>query len=58
MSVMGQLWLGEYERISDDYVKDCAEHDEVYAKDRASRTLRALGFDAFEIEEQLEALGS
>lgn len=56
MSVMGQVWLADYEGISDDYTRDCVKHGEEVAQDNARAKLRSLGFDPHEIEDEIAEL--
>ena len=56
MSVSGDLWLTEYERVFDDYTRDCGTHGEEFAEAPARHTLKKLGFDPQEIDEQISEM--
>jgi hypothetical protein len=54
MSRSGDLWLIEYERVSDNFTRDCKLYDdEEFAEAEARATLRSLGFNPWEIDEQI-----
>jgi hypothetical protein len=55
---MSDLWLIDYEAISDDYTADCIKFGEDEARERARHNLKALGFDPHEIDNHLTALTS
>ena len=50
------LWLMEYERVADDYTRDCKLYDEEFAEEMARKTLKSLGFDPHEIETQISEM--
>ena len=53
---MSDLWLIEYERVADDYTRDCQTHSEEFAEEQARATLKSLGFDPHEIDEQISEI--
>lgn len=53
---MSDLWLIEYERVADDYTRDCILYDEEFAEEQARATLKSLGFDPHEIDEQISEI--
>jgi len=53
---MSDLWLIEYERVADDYSRDCQKHGPELAEENARATLKSLGFDPAEIDEQISEL--
>lgn len=55
---MSDLWLGEYEQISDDYTADCQKIGDAEAEMRVRRRLKTLGFDPAEIDEHVTAIVS
>jgi hypothetical protein len=55
---MSDLWLMEYEQISDDYTADCQKTGIPEAVGRVRRRLKALGFDPAEIDEHVTAIVS
>ena len=56
MSRSGDLWLTEYERVYDDYTRDCQKDGEAFAESMARLTLKSLGFDPHEIDEQISEM--
>jgi hypothetical protein len=50
MGSVKDMWIGEHERIGDEYAAGEIERDE------AERRLRSLGFDPHEIKDQLDVL--
>jgi hypothetical protein len=55
---MCDLWMNEYEQISDDYTADCQKIGIPEAVERVQRRLKALGFDPAEINEHMTAIVS
>lgn len=53
---MSDLWLMEYERVLDDYVRDCNKQSEEDAEAKARATLKSLGFDPAEIDDQISEM--
>jgi Holliday junction resolvasome RuvABC DNA-binding subunit len=53
---MRDLWLIEYERIADEYIRDCSRYDEEQAEKIARHSLKSLGFDPAEIDEQMSEI--
>jgi Holliday junction resolvasome RuvABC DNA-binding subunit len=53
---MSDLWLMEYERVADDYTRDCNKYGPEAAEENARDTLRHLGFDPHEIDEQISEM--
>ena len=58
MSRSGDMWMMEYERVAEDYTRDCGLQGEVWAEKQARTTLKFLGFDPKEIDEQISELKS
>lgn len=50
------LWLMEYERVADEYTHDCNRYDEEQAEKIARHSLKSLGFDPAEIDEQISEM--
>jgi len=53
---MSDLRLIEYERVADDYTRDCEKQGEIWAEAHARATLKSLGFDPHEIDEQISEM--
>jgi Holliday junction resolvasome RuvABC DNA-binding subunit len=57
---MSDLWLIEYERVLDDYVRDINKQGDDFtirnAEAKARATLKSLGFDPHEIDEQISEM--
>jgi Holliday junction resolvasome RuvABC DNA-binding subunit len=48
----------EYERVADKYTRDCKRYDEEQAEKIARHSLKSLGFDPAEIDEQIMEIKS
>ncbi len=53
---MSDLWLIEYEKVAEEYTRDCVRFGENEAERYARKTLKLLGFDPHEIDEQISEL--
>ena len=53
---MSDLWLIEYEKILDDYTRNCGKLSEEDAEVIARYSLKRLGLDPSEIDEQIMGL--
>ncbi len=53
---MSDLWMIDYEQVADDYIRDCQKVGEEDAEIMARQTLKSLGLDPPEIDEQINAL--
>ena len=49
-------WIADYERVFDDYGRDVERHGEEYAEAQARATLKSLGFDPAEIDDNISAM--
>ena len=58
MSVMGDMWIGDHERVADDYTRNAQKHGVKYAEEQARAALKSLGFDQHEIEDQIMEIAS
>ncbi len=55
---MSDIWMNEYESISDDYTADVQKVGIPEAIARVRRRLKSLGFDPHEIDEHMVAIVS
>jgi hypothetical protein len=53
---MSDLWLSDYEQVADDYIRDCQKVGEEDAEIMARQTLKSLGLDPHEIDEEIRGL--
>lgn len=58
MSVMGNLWLAEYERAADDYHRIFLKDGKEAAEEHTRAALKSLGIDPNEITDILSELQS
>ena len=49
-------WIADYERVFDDFDRDAEKHGEEYAEQQARATLKSLGFDPPEIDDNISAI--
>ncbi len=52
------MWLSAYEGILDEYIANVGKHGEERALALAAQSLKSLGFDQSEIDEELSELAA